>query len=322
MFEGGVVDVHHHFVPEEYRDALERSGNQRPDGIPAIPAWSERQAIDFLDQLGIETAFVSISSPGVRLDGCDVSDLARVVNRSAAELIAAHPGRFGGFATLPLPDVDSSLQEIEHALDELGLDGVAVLTNYGGTYLGDPALDDVFDELNRRRAVVFVHPTSSVCCEQLSFGFPSAVIEFIFDTTRAVTNLIYSGTFDRCPDLSWIIPHAGAALPLLAARLDLARSLSPQRYRSSEPVASYLGRLHYDMAGPRSDDALRALLGITDPSHLLYGSDWPFTPVPLAVRLLEELDRTTVLDREQLDQMWQGNARRLLPRPAPGRPRP
>lgn len=316
MTTGSVVDVHHHFVPDQYREALVRAGNDRPDGMPAIPSWSEREAVGVLDRLSIETAFLSISSPGVLLDGCSATDLARMTNEAAAALVEAHPGRFGGFASLPLPDVGSSLEEIAYALDHLGLDGFVLLTHYADTYLGDPALDTVFDELNRRRAIVFLHPTSPVCCAQTSLGLPRPMIEFMFDTTRAVTNLIYSGTLDRCPDISWIIPHAGAALPVLAARIELMRAAAPGQCHANEPVQSYLGRLHYDLAGPRTDDGLRALLGIADASRVLYGSDWPFTPEPGVVGLREALERTTVFDAGQLDDVWRGNARRLLPRSA------
>ena len=208
------------------------------------------------------------------------------------------------------------MDEIAYALDHLGLDGFVLLTHYADTYLGDPALDRVFDELNRRRAVVFVHPTSPMCGVQTSLGLPRSMIELMFDTTRAVTNLIYSGTLDRCPDISWIIPHAGAALPVLAARIDMMRALAADQCRANEPVSSYLGRLHYDLAGPRTDDGLRALLGIADPSRVLYGSDWPFTPEPGVVGLRQALERATVFDADQLDDVWRGNARRLLPRVA------
>ena len=309
-----MIDVHHHFVPDEYREALIRSGNDHPDGMPAIPEWSAQAAVDFLDQVGIEIAFLSISTPGVLLNGCDAAHLARIVNAAAAELIRNHPGRFGGFATLPLPDVDASLSEVRYALDELGLDGVVMMTHYGDHYLGDPAMDAVFDELNRRHAVVFMHPTSPLCCEQTALGQPRPIIEFIFDTTRTVMNLISSGTIDRCPDISWIIPHAGAALPVLAQRMDMIRLLAPDTCQATEPFVNYLRRFHYDLAGPRTDDSLRALLGIAEPTRALYGSDWPFTPTPAVRGMLQSLERTEVLDRAQLDDVRRENARRLLSR--------
>jgi 6-methylsalicylate decarboxylase len=309
-----MIDVHHHFVPDAYRSALLAAGIDRPDGMPAIPPWSEASALAFIDQMGIDTAYLSISTPGVFFEGSAAADLARIVNETAAGLIATHPGRFGSFATLPLPDVAASLEEIAHSLDHLALDGIVMLTHYGDIYLGDPRLDPVFDELNRRRAIVFIHPTSPICCEQTALGFPRPILEFMFDTTRTVTNLIYSGTLDRCPDISWIIPHAGAALPSLVGRIDMMRAVAPDRCHAAEPVANYLGRFHYDVAGPRTDDSLRGLLGIANSKHVLYGSDWPFTPAPGVTHSLEALNATTVFDADQLNDIYRYNARRLLPR--------
>jgi predicted TIM-barrel fold metal-dependent hydrolase len=134
----------------------------------------------------------------------------------------------------------------------------------------------------------------------------------MFDTTRAVTNLIFSGTIDRCPRISWIVPHAGAALPVLASRIDMLRLMASECCQASEPVAEYLSRFYYDLAGPRTDDALRALLGIAQPSRLLYGSDWPFTPGPFVTHLLATLTRSGVFTVGQLEAVMSGNARRLL----------
>ena len=311
MAESRLIDVHHHFLPDSYREAVDRSGNNPPDGIVRLPDWSESEALRFLDSMGIETAYLSISSPGLVLDGADVPGLARMVNDSAADLVERHPGRFGSFAALPLPDVEASLAEIARALDDLHLDGIGLLTHHGDAYLGDPAFDTVFDELERRRAVVFIHPTSPVCCEPAALGFPRPGVEFIFDTARTVMNLIYSGTLDRCPGISWIVPHGGGALPVLSARLDAVRLMAPERCQANEPVATYLHRFHYDLAGPRTDDALLALLGIADPSRLLYGSDWPFTAEPGVARMLDDL-RATSLFAGPVDGVLTANAQRLL----------
>ena len=171
MAQRGLVDVHHHFIPDDYRAAVDRNGGP-PDGIARVPDWSEDEAIRFLDATGIETAYLSISSPGVLLEGSDATDLARSVNDTAADLIGRHSGRFGAFAALPLPDVDASLAEVAVALDDLDLDGVGLLTHHGDVYLGDPRLDDVFDELNRRAATVFIHPTSPLCCGDVFLDYP------------------------------------------------------------------------------------------------------------------------------------------------------
>jgi predicted TIM-barrel fold metal-dependent hydrolase len=308
-----LIDVHHHFIPSEYREALIRLGQERPDGIPAIPEWSEAEAVEFIDKLGIGTAFLSISSPGVLLDGVHAKELARATNETANAIIARNLGRFGGFATLPMPDVESSLDEMRYALDELRLDGVVLLTHYRGTYLGDPDLVPVFDALNEREATVFIHPTSPACWPRTAMDLPTPGIEFIFDTTRAVTNLIASGTFDRCPAIRWIVPHAGGALPVLGARLE-AFSRMVAGWAATERVDAYLRRLYYDLAGSRIDAALGALLGIADPSRILYGSDWPFTPDWGVERLLTALQNTTALTAEQIDAVCSDNAYRLLPR--------
>ena len=235
------------------------------------------------------------------------------VNDIAAELIGRQAGRFGAFAALPLPDVGDSLAELARALDELKLDGIGLMTHHGDVYLGDPRLDEVFDELNRRAATVFIHPTTPLCCGDAFLDYPRPALEFIFDTPRAVMNLIHSGTLDRCPDVNWIIPHGGGALPALSLRLDAVHALAPGRSRAQQPSAAYLGRFHYDLAGPRPDSALQALLGIADESRLLYGSDWPFTPEPGVARMLSDLRETTVFERP-VDELLDANAQRLLPR--------
>jgi 6-methylsalicylate decarboxylase len=304
----GLIDVHHHFLPERYREAVERAGPNPPDGIARLPDWSESSALRLLDTIGIERAYLSISSPGVLLEGSDATEIARIANDTATDLIARNPERFGCFAALPLPDVEASLAELTRALDDLHLDGVGLLTHHGDVYLGDPALDPVFDELDRRASIVFIHPTSPLCCQQSLLDIPAPFLEFIFDTSRAVANLIYSGTLDRCPHIRWIIPHGGGALPALSLRLDGVRG---DRNRASDRAASYLRRFHYDLAGPRSDAALGALLGIADPGHLLYGSDWPFTPEPGIAAMRGALETTSMLGSDALDFLT-ANARRLL----------
>ena len=237
------------------------------------------------------------------------------MNAEAAALAGRHPGRFGGFAALPLPAVDAALEEMSFALDHLGLDGVALLTNVGGVYLGDPAFDPLFDELHRRRAVVFLHPTSPTCWDALSVGLPRPILEFPFDTTRAVANLVYSGTLSRCPDLRYIIPHAGGTLPFLLSRLAGAARLVPgAAERAPEGVAALLRRHFYDLAGSTDDGHLAALFTLVDVTQVLYGSDTPFTPDPAVADLLTTLHASPLLDAAAHQAIGSGNARRLFPR--------
>lgn len=274
---GRSIDVHAHFLPAAYREALVRHGHDRPDGFPHIPEWSADEHVAAMDRLGIETSLLSISSPGVHLAGAaEARDLARLTNEEGRRAVVDHPGRFGLFAALPLPDVDAALAEIAHCDDHLDVDGFALLTNVGGTYLGDPAYAPVFAELDRRRARVFIHPTSPPCWEHTAHDRPRPMIEFLFDTTRAVVDLVLTGTVARHPGIDFVIPHGGATLPLVADRVSvfsLLLDVGPE-----VDVLRDLGRLHYDLAGYPLPRQLDALLTLVAPEHLHYGSDYPFTP--------------------------------------------
>jgi 6-methylsalicylate decarboxylase len=275
-----LFDVHAHFLPPEYRDALAAAGIDHPDGFPRVPRWSAAEHVAAMDRLGIGAAVLSVSSPGVHFGegatASDAVDLSRHVNDVAAATMAEYPGRFGAFASLPTSSVDESLAEIERALDGLGLDGVNVLTNVDGVYLGDASLEPIMAELNRRAAIVFIHPTSPACWECTSLGFPRPMIEFPFDTTRAVTNMLLTGTFARYPDIRWIVPHAGGTLPFLAPRIAGISVL----LGADDPAAlvAQLRRLHYDLAGSANAAVVSSLLTLVDRGHVLYGSDYPFTP--------------------------------------------
>jgi predicted TIM-barrel fold metal-dependent hydrolase len=271
------IDVHAHYLPEPYRAALLAAGHDRPDGFPHVPQWSVEEHVAAMDRLGIATSLLSISSPGVYFgDAAAARDLARETNEIGRRAVVDHPGRFGLFASLPLPDVDAAIAEIAYCCDRLDVDGFALLTNVGGTYLGDASWAPVFRELNRRAARVFIHPTSPACWERTSLGRPRPMLEFFFDTTRAVVDLVLGGTIARHTDIEFIIPHAGATLPLIADRVGVfARLLEVD---ASVDVLRDLARLHYDLAGFPVPRQLEALLTITALEHLHYGSDYPFTP--------------------------------------------
>jgi predicted TIM-barrel fold metal-dependent hydrolase len=282
------IDVHAHFVPASYRDELARRGHDRPDGFPHIPEWSATEHVAVMDRLDIETSLLSISSPGVHLaDGALTRALARAVNEEGRRAAVDHPGRFGQLASLPLPDVDAAMGEIAHCCDRLDVDGFALLTNVGGTYLADPSFEPVFRELDRRRARVLIHPTSPPCWEQTSRGRPRPMIEFLFDTTRAVVDLVLSGTIAKHAGIELIIPHAGATLPMIADRVEVFASILD--VDGGVDVLRDLGRLHYDLAGYPLPRQLDALLALTTPEHLHYGSDYPFTPEVAAAAARERL---------------------------------
>ena len=312
------IDVHAHYLPDDYHQAALAAGKQNPDGMPALPKWREVDAIALMDRLSIRTAMLSVSSPGVHFgDDLAARALARSVNRQGAELVARRRGRFGLFAALPLPDVTGSISETIFAFDELDADGVTIETNSGGVYLGDPALDPLMEVLDRRRAVVFVHPTSPSCagCLSLAFDQPRPVIEFIFETTRAVTNLLYRRTLDRYPRIRLIIPHAGAALPVVAARIaDQAHNLSLEPPLTRHEVFGTLRKLHYDLAGSPLPTLARALFDIADPGRIHYGSDWPFTPDESVATLADEIDEAEMFDDDLRRRVLVDNTLDLFPR--------
>ena len=298
------IDVHAHYMPDGYRAALVRAGHDQPDGMPWIPEWSAVEHVAAMDRLGIATSLLSISSPGVYLgDGQTVVGLAREVNEDGRRAVMDHPGRFGLLASLPLPDVDAAVAEIAYCCDRLDVQGFVLLTNVGGTYMSDPSFGPVFTELDRRRARVLLHPTSPACWDRTSFARPRPMLEFLFDTTRTVVDLVLNGTIARHPHLELIIPHMGATLALVADRVQaFATVLAP-----AVDVFGDLGRLHFDMAGYAEPRQLNALLALTTLEHLHYGSDFPFTPEAIAAAAVERMDQV-----ESLVVMLRANTARLF----------
>jgi len=308
------IDVHAHYIPEVYRNALVAAGRDRPDGIPALPEWSEALALDAMDRLDVRLAILSISSPGVHFgDPAAAVALARTVNEAGAHIVRAKPSRFGFFAALPLPEIDAAVTETRYALDRLGADGVCLFTNHDGMYLGDERLEPIYAEVAARKSVVFVHPTSSPQpTEGLDFAAP--MLEFIFETTRSITDLVLAGVLQRHPDLRVIVPHAGAALPVLAGRVDLfAPVLANVADRSAVPsMRAALKSLHFDLAGAPVEEQLAALLAVADPARLHYGSDFPFTPWQACQYLGQQLETSRHLDDGALNAVFLDNAYNLF----------
>ncbi len=310
------IDVHAHYLPAAYREALERGGHHHLDGnAVGPPSWDVAEHLGFMDESGIGTSILSVSSPGLLLTGeqRDTTELAQRVNDQGAEVVRDRPDRFGLFASLPLPSIDAALTELQRADDELHADGVSLLTNYDGTYLGDQRLDPIFDELSRRRAVVAIHPTSPACWEAVSFGRSRASIEFMFDTARAVFNLVLSGTLDRCAGIQLVIPHGGGVIPLLADRVDRTRLFAGGSAADVDLFAT-LRRPLYDTAGGLLPRQLPALLRLVPPDRLVYGSDYPFTSVPSVRSATADLARTDLLSEEELNALLRHTSSGLFPR--------
>lgn len=312
------IDVHHHILPPEYVGALAGLGITGGGGI-AFPAWSAESTLEMMDRQGIAAAVTSVSSPGVHFGEASFArDLARRCNETSAALVAAYPSRFGAFATLPLPDVDGALEELEYALDTLHLDGVVLLASQSdGRYLGDPLFEDLFAELDRRRAVVFVHPTIPKTSESVPIGVPGFAAEFCFDTSRAVANLVWTGTVERHRNVQFILSHAGGTVPFLAWRwslLDYHPVLGPDlATRAPAGFLTYLSRFHYDTALSANPFALRSLCELVGPSQILFGSDYPFAPELVTQVSIDGLAAFDRFDEAALRLIERDNALALLP---------
>lgn len=305
------VDVHAHFVPTGYREALDQLGISRPDGTP-VPPWSAEAHLATMDRLGIATAVLSLSSPGVTPFGTAKERWARAANDEASAMVTSHPGRFAYFATLPLPDVGAACTEATRAL-EAGAAGIALLTQAAGTYLGDPVLDSLMAVLDEHSAVVFVHPSSPAGCSAVDMGRPAPFIEYLIDSTRAFVNLYSNGVLDRYPRIRWIVAHNGALLPSLVDRVDL---LSPVILPGAErpTFAQAAAKLYYEIGSsapfPR---AAAAAADLTDPSHLLLGTDYPYAPAKAIEGNLAALRRGELVAGAELEQLLVTNAMSLLP---------
>ncbi len=273
------IDVHHHMVPDEYKKELGRIGLTESLGMK-LPEWSAELSIEMMERNNINAAVTSISSPGVFFGDIEFSKrLSRICNDVSARLIGDYPNRFGAFATLPLPDIQASIQEVEYIYDTLHLDGIVLMSNYKGIYPGDSAFEELYAELNKRKAVVYVHPTDPHNGNPLGDDIPNFLIEVTFDTTRAIFNLLYKGVFELYPNIRWIFSHAGGTLPYLAWRISLGQFVLPEADKNvCQGALKYLENLYYDTALSANPYALRSLKELAGPSQIVFGSDFPFAP--------------------------------------------
>lgn len=319
MSRSSLVDVHQHPIPEHYKRALATIGIGG-SGENSWADWSEAAQLELMDRNGIAAAVNSIASPGVYFgDAKFAVRLARECNEGSARMIADHPNCFGAFAILPLPDVGAAIREAEYALDTLKLEGVCLLSHVGDRHLGQAPDDELYAELDRRNAVVFVHPLRNQARNMPAYGYPSGMTELVLDTTRAIHNLLWSGTFGKFPNIRWIMPHGGGTVPFLVYRMS-AMNNNP-RVAANLPggsVASALRSLHYDVAECCAPGPLKCLMEIADPSRVMFGSDFPFsrhrTPkddVKSHIRAFEGFDGWDTATRRAIES---GNALKLFPR--------
>jgi predicted TIM-barrel fold metal-dependent hydrolase len=309
------IDVHAHVIPDFFREALRGAAHMSTSG--AYPDWSPELQLRTMDRNGIATMIVSISYPGVHHgDDAQAGTLARRCNELKADLGARWPGRFGGFATLPLPDVEGAVREAAYALDVLKLDGVCLLANYAGIFLGDDHYAPLFEELNRRGAVVFVHPGMHPASKATGLKVPGFMMEFLFDTTRAAVNMIFNGTLERYPRIRFILAHAGGVLPYFSWRLSVAPIIAPPLLEgwTAARVWSNVRSFWFDTALSPGPQTMGSLREVAQPGRILFGSDWPFAPDGLTGQSIEALRTPGMLSAQELGAIERGNALALFPR--------
>jgi predicted TIM-barrel fold metal-dependent hydrolase len=311
-----IIDTHHHIYPPRYTTANLQRIIDDSGALPgsAYTGWSPQSALEQMDKAGIRSAVVSMTSPGIWWGEAEQGRVwARDCNEFGAKMAKDFPGRFGMFAAIPLPDTEGSLREIAYALDTLQLDGIGLLTSYAGKPLGDPSFAPVFDELNRRKVALFVHPTMS-CCGMKIAGVDPPAIDFSTDTTRALASLAYSGTFARCPDIKFIFSHGGGTMPMIVQRIAGAmRNFTPEQRAKILPngLEAELKRHHYDIASVAMNPAgMAAVFKLIPLNRLLYGSDAPFGSTTTIAGHLAKFE----LSAADITAIRRENALRLFPR--------
>ncbi len=310
-----IIDTHHHFYPPKFTAELVKRWKESDTQKALRTNWTPKFSLDQMDREGVEAAIGSLTAPGVWMGNNEEGRAwARQSNEYGAQLIKDYPGRFGMWAAIPLPDIDGSLREIEYSLDTLKLDGIGLLTSYeNGKLLGDAKYAPVMAELNRRKAVVFVHPTVTCCSDPIP-PLNESIIEFPTDTTRTITSLIYSGTFARCPNIRFIFSHGGGTLPMILTRISgYANKMTPEQKAAIIPngFEGELQRQYYDVASvATSAPGMAAVLKLFSTTHLLFGSDVPYWTIAAIVDGLTSLN----LPAQDLRMIQRDNALTLLPR--------
>jgi predicted TIM-barrel fold metal-dependent hydrolase len=301
------IDIHHHFAPPAWVSEVKG----RPLLQPANTRWTPEQSIEDMDRAATAAAVISITNPGLWFgDAAVTMRLARACNEYGASLVQKYPSRFGMFAAMPLPDIDATLKEIAYAYDVLKADGVGLFTSYGDQWLGNEAFRPVMEELNRRRAVVHVHPTAANCCRNLAYGAAPGAIEYGTDTTRALIGVTFSGDTTRFPDIRFIWSHAGGSAPFFAGRIE--GNAGNARDRMPAGFIAEAKKCFYDTAGATNRGAIASLLELVSSSQVLFGTDFP--PGGTNAALAQALRELKFFSEADLRAVERDNAVRLLPR--------
>ncbi len=309
----GRIDIHHHVIPPAFLEAMADKGISQVAGAP-LPRWTPEASMAVMDMNGIQTAMTSISAPGVYFGSVpDACDLARRCNEFSADVKSRYPGRFGSLAVLPMPFTEQACKEAVYALDTLLADGIGLLGSTEGKFLGDPAFEELMAELDRRQAAVFVHPNLHATSQAIGLNVPGFLIEFLCDTTRAALNLIVSGTTEKYPNIRWILAHAGGFLPYVAWRVSLGNLMPEVSQHAPQGMLAYIKRFYFDTALSPSPYTMAALKELVEPSHILFGSDFPFAPAAISALQVQTLDRSPIWDDNTKYGINRGHALSLFP---------
>lgn len=310
------IDFQAHYLPPSYYEFLESENLEMPDGF-MTPEWNETIQKEGMEALGIGFALLTLSSPSLYTkDKMKTCTFARKVNEEGAMIAAKDPEHLGFIATLPLPYVEESISEAIFSLEALKADGIGLMTNYGGIYLGDERFEPLLEELNKRKALVILHPTEpGVEVPNVCEGLCIPAMEYFFETTRTFSNMVLKEVFNRYPDIKWVLPHAGAFLSILADRFESFAVL----LRFADPnldvdIMKSMQHVYYDVAGFSEQKQIEMLLQNVDVSHLLYGSDTPYTPIEACIGQTEALENTNKLTALEKDMIFTQNALELVPR--------
>ena len=313
---GRRVDFHAHAMLPSYVDGLKRLGIDvaAEEGFP-IPQWSEEAHLQFMADAGIDYTVLSMPTPHTyHGDAALAREVTRAVNEEYAAFCRKHPEKFGFVAALPLPDVEGALEEIRYATETLGALGVKVASNSDGVYLGDPSFDPVFEELDKRGALVILHPSParSPPRDGVVTGGVMALYEYPADTTRAVVNLLANRTLEKFPRVRLVVPHCGSFLPYMKSRAGgMFRLLSAMGKMEAVNLEAGMKNLWYDLAGDPTPDQMDMLLRITDENHIVFGSDYPYVLAPIVLQRKKALDKV-LAQRGQSGKFYAENAKKLL----------
>jgi predicted TIM-barrel fold metal-dependent hydrolase len=306
------IDIHFHLIPPFYRDSVYAAG--AGPAIGRYPEWSPERALAQMDAAGIDVALTSLAQPGVQFgDPAKAAALARRCNEYASELSARWPKRFGALAVVPMGDVAEAVAEIDYALGQLEHQGVCLFASYGERFLGDAHFDPVLDALNARDAVVFIHPALHPSSRKLALPWPGFMMEYVFDTTRAAVNLVFTGAIERFPRIRFVLAHAGGLMPYFAWRLSVSPMIDA-RLEQITPAQVYarLKRFWYDNALSPTAETMTCLAGVASPDHIVFGSDWPFANARVTAEAVKTYEGAP-MSQAQRDAIDRGNALSLFP---------